>query len=247
MSEAGRSYRGFQFHLRGLLSLVTVAALLCAFWTRLYVAPRRAEMQARRAQTQAEDVVRKLGGHVRLLNDIRLAVTLHHATDDDLALIGELEYFQRNLKSVNLQGSAVTDDGIRNLQAVRRLEFANLVDTRVTDEGIEVFRTKHPAASIVYGSTDAEKWSHGKEAVTIPLAHRVYCEVHGDNLLPEIRELVPGHALPTDQYEEDRETKFPHSYRLLFGYGTVQVRYCPTCRQTEDRLYIGPQFDLIGR
>ena len=48
----------------------------------------------------------------------------------------------------NLQHTAVTDDGIRQLSRLPRLFILSLGGTRVTDHGIRLLKAKSPSMSI---------------------------------------------------------------------------------------------------
>ena len=58
--------------------------------------------------------------------------------------VGELT----SLETLRLDGTAVTDAGLRHLHGLSRLRYVNLQGTAVTDDGIEKLRAAMPAVKI---------------------------------------------------------------------------------------------------
>jgi hypothetical protein len=134
-----RERRRFQFSLRTLLVLVTLASILLALCVAYYVAPYR-------RQARAAVHFSRLGGKVRTepaapvwlaqllgaknVYQVDLAET--QIRDSDLE---QLEKFE-HLGGLSLRKTKVTDSGIQHLKGLTNLLALDLSDTHTTDAGL---------------------------------------------------------------------------------------------------------------
>lgn len=67
------------------------------------------------------------------------------AVDDDaLAML----YSFRELRSLNLRDTQITDGGVRHIMALKRLEQLDIRGTRITDNGLQELRRALPNCEI---------------------------------------------------------------------------------------------------
>jgi len=172
MASHSRSKERFRFTLRTLLTAVTILSILLGLGTTVY---RWRVVKSQEQQAQAElhpyggvysmaSAVQKTGGQskgwffVTFLNYVEAVDLSPHnwsATErhgktlpvDDGAL-AMLDRF-RNLRSLNLRDTRVTDEGVRWIRALRRLEQLDLRGTRITDDGWQELRGALPDCEIV--------------------------------------------------------------------------------------------------
>ena len=55
----------------------------------------------------------------------------------------------KQLKTLNLAGTQVTDAGVEQLRGLTKLRLLNLRDTKVTDEGVEKLQQALPKCKII--------------------------------------------------------------------------------------------------
>jgi hypothetical protein len=173
MASDALSKERFRFTLRTLLTAVTVLSILIGLSTAVY---RWHVVKSQERQAQSElhpyggvysmaSAVHniKTGGRskgwffVTFLNYVETVDLSPHnwsATErkgktlpvDDGAL-ALLDRF-RNLRSLNLRDTRVTDEGVRYIRALRRLEQLDLRGTRITDDGLQELRGALPHCEI---------------------------------------------------------------------------------------------------
>ncbi len=133
-----------QFNLQSLLLLAVVASCAASCYGIHY---RRAQPQ-RAAVAQYDKFhpqVYEMGDDVWWLDFS--ACTLKPG-DDDLVHLKELP----NLESLCLEGSPITDAGLKHLYPLKKLTFVTLSNTKVTQKGVDVLRRVLPKAHISWYS-----------------------------------------------------------------------------------------------
>ena len=171
-SQAG-AQRRFTFTLRSLLAAVTALSILLGTVTAVYrwQAVKAQERQARSdlyayggVYSMASALYNiRTGGQskgwffVAFLNHVEAVDLSPHnwsaierrgktlAVDDDaLAVL----YGFRELRSLDLRDTQITDAGVRHIAVLRRLEQLDIRGTRITDDGLQKLRGALPNCEI---------------------------------------------------------------------------------------------------
>ena len=166
-------WRRFRFTLRSLLIAVTALSVPLGVVTGVYrwQAVKSQERQARRdlhpyggvwSMASALYSIRTVGQSKgwffeTFLNHVEAVDLSPHnwsaierrgktlAVDDDaLAML----YRFRELRSLDLRDTQITDGGVRHIVALRRLEQLDLRGTRITDDGLQKLRRVLPNCAI---------------------------------------------------------------------------------------------------
>jgi hypothetical protein len=173
MASHSLSKERFRFTLRSLLTAVTALSILLGVGTAIY-RWRVVKSQERQAQLELHPYGGvysmasalhniKTGGQskgwffVTFLNYVEAvdlsprnwSATERHGKTlpvDDSALA--MLYRFRNLRSLDLRDTRVTDEGVRYIRALRRLEQLDLRGTRITDDGWQELRGALPHCEI---------------------------------------------------------------------------------------------------
>ncbi len=59
-----------------------------------------------------------------------------------------LSQLLKNLRSLNLDGTAVTNEGLRHLHGLKHLESVSLSNTDITDNGVEELQKHLPGVDV---------------------------------------------------------------------------------------------------
>ena len=148
-AESNRQNNASHFSRGRIVSymLLGIALVLCFYAFRK---PRRPAVQlpAPTAHDPAREI-RMLGGRIDRSAPNWLKVSFTGANDAGVQHIQRLDH----VKSLNLQGSQITDRGLAHLVGLVDLEVLNLSDTGITDEGLKHLRSLTNLRELKLGGT----------------------------------------------------------------------------------------------
>ena len=173
MTSQSGAKRRFRFTLRSLLTFVTALSILLGMVTAVY-RWQAVKSQERQAQSDLHPYGGvfsmasalyniRTGGQskswffVTFLNHVEAVDLSPHnwsaierrgktlAVDNDaLAVL----YRFRELRSLDLRDTQITDAGVRHIAALKRLDHLDICGTRITDDGLQELRTALPNCEI---------------------------------------------------------------------------------------------------
>ncbi len=173
MTSQGIVQKRFRFSLRSLLATVTALSVLLGIVTAIY-RWHAVKSQERQAQSDlypyggvysmASTLYNiRTGGqskgwfYVTFLNRVEAVDLSPHtwsamerrgkvlAVDDDaLALLHRF----RELRSLDLRDTRITDEGVQHIAALKRLEQLDIRGTRITDDGLQTLRGALPSCEV---------------------------------------------------------------------------------------------------
>ncbi len=143
--------RWYQYTLRTLLALMTLAAMVLAAW-KTYIAPFQNQAQAMerllvipgmpgsapevRAEPALPGWLRWMPGSGSLVRVTFVKLEHTGVTDDDLSCLADLPHVER----LYLAATGISDKGLQHVRGLSRLRRLSLWNTAVTDGGIEHLR-----------------------------------------------------------------------------------------------------------
>jgi len=137
--------RWFQYSLRSILVLITLAAIALAAWNtyrkRLRVQNRALpELTRLKAEVDVQPVgpewLRALPGGEDLFKVVSVNLEHHRLKDEDLECLEHLRYLER----LYLAATPVSNQGLAHVAKCKRLKRLSLWKTRITDLGMEHLR-----------------------------------------------------------------------------------------------------------